>query len=77
MGKLALYSAGTEDKPNGFDDFSEMIWKPSLPAYENGLKVVGTPIGTPEFIARYEKKVVEAEAQLLHSISKFDNLQSA
>ena len=62
---------------SGFESFEPSFRKPGLKRKENGLKVVGTPIGTPEFIAKHGERIVVDEAQLLQSLPMLASLQAA
>ena len=77
MGKLQAFSINHDELPLGFTNFDESVWKPAAPNDENGLKIVGTPIGTPEYVAKYGIHVMNEEAQLLNFLPKLASLQIA
>eukprot|EP00973_Karenia_brevis_P050778 7053569-Karenia_brevis.AAC.1 len=51
------------------------VWKSDKPLEERGLKIVGTLIGTPEYINRVGRDIVASEARLLDYIPKMPSLQ--
>jgi len=73
--KLAAYGTGDQEMPAGLQELGENVWKGGGPLQERGLKVVGAPVGTPEFIEEFGQKVISEEAQLLENIPKLAYLQ--
>ena len=77
MGKLAAWGRGTNEPPPRVVELGGTVWKGSLPENQQGIKVVGTPIGTPQYIQEFGRNVVNDEAQLLQQIPKLTSLQTA
>ena len=50
VGKLAVWGMGRAEAPPRVDEMGENVWKGSLPAERQGIKVVGTPVGSGEFV---------------------------
>ena len=51
------------------------VWKPSLDLSRSGIKVLGTPIGTCEFISTVGLSIISKGEQLLQHIPKLSSLQ--
>ena len=49
----------------GFDNFGRSCWKSDGPLHERGLKVLGTPIGSREYVAKFGDQIIQEEPQLL------------
>ena len=77
MGKLAAWSRTANPLPPGIHILGQNIWKPHLAPELNGIKVVGTPIGTSTFIHSIGADTVRNESKLLNCIIKLDSLQAA
>ena len=77
MEKLLSYSIDHYDIPPGFEQFDASIWKPAATNDENGLKIVGTPIETPKYVAKYRNQIIEDETQLLIFFPQLESLQIA
>ena len=77
LGKLAAWSQTPAEAPPGLERFGDNIWKSALPLEQRGLRVLGTPLGTQEFVERFCAERSEEKAQLLDLIPKLPSLQSA
>lgn len=77
MGKLAAWGIGRNDSPPGLVELGENVWKGNLAETDQGIKVLGTPVGTEAYIAEFGRAVVRDEAQLLELIPKLASLQAA
>ena len=77
LGKLAAWSQTPTEAPPGLERFGDNIWKSALPLEQRGLKVLGTPLGTQEFVDRFCAERSEEKAQLLNLIPKLPSIQSA
>ena len=77
-GKTRVYNqSGTE--PEGVRELGAQVWTGALdkdPA-ERGLKVLGTPVGTAEFMAAHGAKWTNQERKLWKFLEKVPDLQSA
>jgi len=79
-GKLAAWSKRVAECPAGLegnDANGEPIWKGDLSAERQGVKVLGAPVGSPEYVQRFCDNVVEEKAKLLDLLPKLPSLQSA
>ena len=85
LGKLQLYSKEGGPCPPGFDDFQALraenttpIWTCDAPQIANrGIVVLGSPLGTVEFIKAHAEKRMSIEQQLLDWIPRVPTLQIA
>ena len=85
LGKLQLYSKEGGACPPGFDDFQALraenttpIWTCDAPHnYQRGIVVLGSPLGTEEFIKAHAEKRMGIEQQLLDWIPRLPTLQIA
>ena len=84
LGKLAAWSRRSAPAPEGLNGLRPAassedppVWKSDLPEQDRGIKIVGTPLGTAEFVSAVGRQVVEEEAQLLQALPKLPNLQAA
>ena len=77
IGKLAASSKEVSPPPAGLDAFGQNIWKTDLPLDRCGIKVLGTPLGTPEFIDSLCQDVADEKMQLINRIPKLSSLQSS
>jgi len=76
IGKLKAWSPGLLDEPAHLSELGEEVWRGgSRPATEQGLKVVGTPLGRSEYIEEFGRQVIDDEAQLLQQLPKLASLQ--
>ena len=77
MSKLNFFSINHDELLIDFDNNDESVYMPAGPNDENRIKIVGTPIGTPEYVAKYGIPVMNDEAQLLNFLPKLASLQIA
>ena len=76
-GKTRVYShAGGELRP-GIAELGAGVWRGNKPSSERGLKVLGTPIGHPRFIASWAESRVRTEQELLSQLPRLPDLQCA
>eukprot|EP00439_Symbiodinium_sp_Y106_P083243 s600_g23.t1 len=76
-GKTRVYShAGGEPSP-GIAELGDDVWRGNKPSSERGLKVLGTPIGHPHFIASWAESRVRTEQGLLSQLPRLPDLQCA
>ena len=65
LGKLKAWSRGRSDPPPNVEQLGGSVWRGSnLPVNERGLKVLGTPVGTAEFVAEVDEEAIQEEAKL-------------
>ena len=77
-GKTRVYNkAGVE--PEGVRQLGDKVWVGGhdKEAKERGLKVLGTPVGIPEYAAAEGAKWVEKESKLWKLMTQLPDLQSA
>jgi len=77
VGKLAVWGMGRAEAPPRVEEMGETVWKGSLPVNLQGIKVVGTPVGSDEFVQEHCREVLNNEAQLLSMIPKLASLQAS
>ena len=59
-------------------DRTARVWRGSeVPEDEQGMKVLGTPLGHPQYVRRFLSQLSEKHKVLLHRIPRLDNVQSA
>ena len=77
LGKLKAWSPGLGNCPPNLHHLGEEVWRGAKPAHEQGLKVVGTPFGSPEYVAECGREVLVEESKLLKQLPKLASLQVA
>eukprot|EP00973_Karenia_brevis_P033287 4592659-Karenia_brevis.AAC.1 len=77
MGKLAAWSRQEGPPPVGVTEMGRNVWKGNKVPRERGIKIVGTPFGTQEYINAFGTKMIEEELQLLEQLPKLSLLQSS
>ena len=86
-GKTQLWNRGGE-APRGWRaltaaarqvDLDAIVWRgdPELPPSEQGVKVLGTPLGHPEYVRAFLQKSTRTHRQLLERIPAIPDLQGA
>ena len=77
LGKFQIWSKGGGPEPEGIDDLldgaprpADPIWKGDLDAERNGMVILGTPVGSPEFVQRFLGNRLEVQSRFCGS-SKF------
>ena len=62
LGKLRAWSRAGGPPPPGFDAAPYLgAWTADRPAAENGLRILGTPVGSPEFVEAHAHERLEEE----------------
>ena len=77
QGKLAAWSQRPGPPPSGIAELGPNVWKGALAPEDRGLKIVGTPVGTKQYIAKYGQEILREESQLLEMIPKLASLQAS
>ena len=55
-----------------------IVWRGSdIPTADQGIKVLGTPFGDPDFVARHLERVEQEQQVLLDKIPSISGVQSA
>ena len=70
QGKTRLWNKSGV-KPDGFDDLGDDVWSPC------GVKVLGTPVGTDEFVQQHLDEKVTDEKKLWEALPEVPDLQCA
>ena len=63
LGKLRIWSKEGGACPPGFEALGDDVWAGGADPHLRGLKVLGTPLGHPEFVATHAKQRIEEEAR--------------
>ena len=78
LGKFGMWSRHGGAEPPGIDALlnnqphpAEPIWKRDLPPHRNGLVILVTPVGTPEFVQSFLDKRLRSNAPFGRRSNKF------
>ena len=63
--------------PELIADIGEDVWTANLPDDQSGVVILGTPLGTPEFVRQHASKRMETEDKMLAELPKFSCPQAA
>lgn len=77
LGKLEAWSRKGGDAPPGLEQLSPTAWKGNAPAEQNGLVVLGIPVGTPEFVRSWCTDRITEERKLVDQLPALPDLQCA
>ena len=77
LGKLRAWCRDERPRPADMADLPEEIWVADASVEKRGLKVLGTPLGTKEFVASFAAKRQQEEQRLLDAIPTVPDLQCA
>ena len=77
LGKLAAWSKADLPAPDGFSTISSEAWKADKPDAERGVKILGTPLGTPAFVEACASETLLEKSQLLNFLPKLPSLQAS
>ena len=77
LGKLEAWSPSGGAAPPGLEAISPSAWKGDRPGIENGIKVLGVPIGQPAFVEAIVEERMTEERRLLERIPQMPDLQCA
>ena len=77
LGKLRAWSSGGGSAPPGIEALGKDVWTADKVASENGLKILGTPLGKQAFVDKLAHERIAAEKEMLEQIEKMSDLQSA
>ena len=79
LGKLKAWCKRGGEAPEGLEnlrgDNDEPVWQADKPDAQNGLVVLGTPLGTDAFVEHHADKRLEIEQRLLDELPKLSDLQ--
>jgi len=77
LGKCRVWNAQGGPAPPGIGDLGPDVWRGDQEPENRGLIILGTPLGTPEFIRSQAQHRVETEESFLHWLPRLPDLQSA
>ena len=77
FGKCAAWSASGGEAPPRLEELGEKVWRCSLPAKENGLVVLGAPLGSDEFVQDFLAKRRDEEHNFLSKLLHVPDVQAA
>ena len=84
LGKFKIWGRGGGPEPPGIDDLldgaprpSEPIWKGDLQPAENGIVILGTPVGSNEFVDRFLNNRLRVQARFWERVRQVPDLQTA
>ena len=76
-GKLRAWCKRGGPAPSDVQDISEDAWTADLPDEENGIVILGTPLGRPAFVEKHAAERMETENKMLHELPGFKDIQAA
>ena len=84
LGKFQIWSKGGGPEPEGIDDLldgaprpADPIWKGDLDAERNGMVILGTPVGSPEFVQRFLGNRLAVQSRFWDRLKQVPELQTA
>ena len=77
LGKCRVYSKRGGRPPPGIAELGEGVWRGDLSAEQQGLKILGSPVGSGEFVRAHAAARTAEEKLLLDEIPQLPDLQCA
>ena len=77
LGKLRAWCREERACPKDMADLPAGVWVADAPLAKRGLKVLGTPMGTSEFVASFATQRQQEEQRLLDALPTVPDLQCA
>ena len=78
VGKLAAWCKNRSHPPDGFvEAYGAHAWKPDKPEGQRGIKILGAPFGSDQFMQQFFTDQLNEEAKLLRALPKLPSLQSS
>ena len=77
LGKLRAWSSGGGEAPAGLRELGQEVWTGDQPPERNGLKALGTPLGSAEYVRAHGAERVAEEQRLLDKLLDLPDLQCA
>ena len=77
LGKLHAWSKGGGEAPPEIAALGPDVWTADLPEEQNGIVILGTPLGTRAFVEAHAEKRLADERRLLEQIGKLQDVQCA
>ncbi|CAK0910881.1 unnamed protein product [Prorocentrum cordatum] len=77
LGKCRAYSRGGGAAPPGIGELGQDVWRGDRAPPDRGIKILGAPLGTPEFVAAHLESRLQEERRLLDELAHLPDLQCA
>ena len=77
LGKLRAWCRGGGPAPADLEAVSTEAWTADKPDEQNGLVILGTPLGKPAFVEAHARKRLEVEQRLLRELPEMKDPQKA
>ena len=77
LGKLRVWSSGGGPCPDDLLALGNDVWTADKPEHENGLKILGTPLGKPAYVEQFVNERMHKENCFLGKLLKMTDLQCA
>ena len=77
IGKLAAWSKHPNPCPPGLAQRAANVWVHDKPAAEQGLRVLGAPMGADAYVEAFGATLAEEKAKLLQTLPQLPSLQAA
>ena len=74
LGKLRAWSAGGGPAPGGIAALGVDVWTADKDDIENGLKILGSPLGKDAYVRRFSEDRMAKEVAYLEMVSKMPDL---
>ena len=76
LGKCRVWNRAG-DLPPRIQELGPEVWRGDKPADERGLKILGAPLGSPEYVSAMGKERLEEEHRLTNLLPDLPDLQAA
>jgi hypothetical protein len=76
LGKCRVWNRAG-DVPPGVEELGPEVWRGDKPLEKRGVKVLGTPLGAPEFVEALGRERLDEEQKLLDVLPDVPDLQAA
>ena len=77
LGKCQVYGRRTDQAPQGIAELGPEVWRIDKPEAQRGLQILGTPIGSREFVSAKLEERMQGERRLLNWLPQLPDLQCA
>ena len=77
LGKCRVWNRQGGSAPPGINELGPDVWRGDKPEAERGLKVLGAPLGSPEYVSALGQQRVQEEQELTDLLPQLPDLQSA
>ena len=75
LGKTRCWGEGATDPPPGFEDMDAAVWRGDHDPAESGVIMLGSPIGTPEFVQKWCAKRSQRTEAFLDKVADLTDAQ--